>query len=134
MTGKPSVDDGMYLYSICLGREDIQPVMSVSSLDLSSYPLETFGAMYANFGIFGVIVGFWILGRIIGHTYYTMINSEHNKLFYILIYTSTIVSFQLSTLRVEQFIISYIKWCVIFEILVRVRIGEVGVYDEQKHS
>ena len=134
MTGKPPVDDGMYLYSICLGREDIQPVMSASSLDLSSYPLETFGAMYANFGILGVIVGFWILGRIIGHAYYSMINSEHNKLFYILIYTATIVSFQLSTLRVEQFIISYIKWFVIFEILVRVRIGEVGLYDEQKHS
>lgn len=119
---KPPVDDGMYLYSICLGRNDIVPTMPASSLNLSSYPLETFGSMYANFGLFGLVIGFFILGKVIGRSYLKMKQAEGNRLFRIVIYTTIVSSFQLSTLRIEQFIISYIKWFVIFFVLNSMRI------------
>ena len=115
--GKPPVDDGMYLYSICLGRGDIFPTMPTSSLNLSSYPLETFGSMYANFGVVGIVIGFFILGRIIGRSYIHLKSTDDNRLFNIIIYTTVVTTFQLSTLRIEQFIISYVKWMIIFWII-----------------
>lgn len=99
--GKPPVDDGMYLYSICQGRTDIMPVMKTSSLNGSSYPLETFGSTYANFGVFGVIIGMVFLGIVIGYFYKKLEKSNYN-LFYIIIYAQVIFGFELSTLRMFQ--------------------------------
>jgi len=125
---KPPVDDGMYLYSICFGRGDIFPTMPARSLNYSSYPLETFGSMYANFGVVGTIIGFYILGRIIGRSYRKLQKTENNRLFAIIIYTTVVTSFQLSTLRIEQFIISYVKWLLIFWLLSTIRLR--GIEEE----
>ena len=100
-SAKPPVDDGMYLYSICLGREDIMPIMPTRSLNLSSYPLETFGSMYANFGIIGVIVGMVILGIIINKAY-QRIERNNYRVLDIIIYTQMLFGFELSTLRIFQ--------------------------------
>ena len=99
--GKPPVDDGTYLYSICQGRTDIIPPMSFSELNGSSLPLETFGSMYANWGLFGLIFGMILLGGIYGYAYRKMKNSSYS-LFSVVIYTQIIFTFQLSTLRIFQ--------------------------------
>jgi len=100
-TGKPPVDDGTYLYSICQGRTNIVPPMSFGNLDGSSYPLETFGSMYANFGIVGLFVGMIVLGGIYGYAY-RKIKKNSYDLFSVVIYTQIIFTFQLSTLRIFQ--------------------------------
>ena len=98
---KPPVDDGTYLYSICQGRTDILPPMPFSELNGSSFPLETFGSMYGNFGLIGLLIGMVVLGGIYGYSYRKMVNSSYS-LFSVVIYTQIIFTFQLSTLRIFQ--------------------------------
>ena len=98
---KPPVDDGMYLYSICQGRTDIYPVMPVSELNGSSYPLETFGSMYANFGPIGVLIGMFLVGWVIGF-FYRKIQLSDYRLFYMILYTQVLTGFEISTLRIFQ--------------------------------
>lgn len=98
---KPPVDDGMYLYSICQGRIDIMPIMSTSSLDGSSYPLETFGSMYSNFGIIGLLFGMLLLGIVYGSIYRKMVKRNYT-LFWLIIYSQIMFGFELSTLRIFQ--------------------------------
>lgn len=98
---KPPVDDGTYLYSICQGRTDIVPPMPFNELNGSSFPLETFGSMYSNWGFCGVIFGMILLGGIYGYAYRKMQNSSYN-FFRVVIYTHIIFNFQLSTLRIFQ--------------------------------
>lgn len=98
---KPPVDDGMYLYSICQGRTDIHPVMRTSELNGSSYPLETFGAAYANFGIVGLMIGMLLLGIVISF-FYRKLNKTQYSFFSIIIYSQVIFGFEFSTLRIFQ--------------------------------
>lgn len=109
--GKPPVDDGTYLYSICQGRSDIVPPMPFSQLNGSSYPLETFGSMYGNFGLMGLFLGMIVLGGIYGYAYRKMKKNSYD-LFSVVIYTQIIFTFQLSTLRFFQ----------LFEIIVVLKI------------
>lgn len=104
---KPPVDDGMYLYSIGQGRRNIKPVMPTKSLDYTSWPLETFGSMYANFGPLGVLLGMLLVGLVIGWFYKKMVLSNFN-FFYIAMYIQILFTFEISTLRIVQIIISYI--------------------------
>lgn len=98
---KPPVDDGMYLYSICQGRNDIFPIMRTSDLNGSSYPLETFGSTYANFGTIGLIIGMLLLGIII-NSFYSRLQKSRYSFFSIIIYSRIIFDFELSTLRLFQ--------------------------------
>ncbi len=107
---KPPVDDGMYLYSICQGRTDIFPVMRTSALNGSSYPLETFGSTYANFGVFGVFIGMFLLGVVISFFYRKMQKSGYS-IFSIIVYSQVVFEFQFSTLRMFQlFQVIVIVW------------------------
>ena len=121
---KPPVDDGMYLYSICRGR-DIIPVMPARELDGSSFPLETFGSMYANFGMIGLLLGMVFLGIIIGYAYRKMVKSNFT-LFSIMIYTHILFNFQLSTLRIFQLFMTVVMtWIVVWSSqTIRLRISE----------
>ena len=98
---KPPVDDGMYLYSIAVGRKDVLPVMPFDELNGSSLPLETFGAMYANFGYIGLFVGMLVLGIIIGSVYRYMYIKRFSFVTVVL-YTNMVFTFHLSTLRIVQ--------------------------------
>jgi len=113
-TAKPPVDDGMYLYSICQGRTDIFPVMSTSDLNGSSYPLETFGSAYANFGVFGVIIGMILLGVVISFFYRKLQKSDYS-LFSIIIYAQVVFGFEFSTLRMFQLFQSIVIVWMIFK-------------------
>ena len=57
--------------------------------------------MYANWGVFGLIIGMILLGGIYGYAYRKMKSSSHS-LFSVVIYTQIIFTFQLSTLRIFQ--------------------------------
>lgn len=109
---KPPVDDGMYLFSIAQGNPNIKPVMPASSLDGTSWPLETFGSMYANFGTIGVLVGMLILGLIIGWSYKKMILSGSSFL-WLLMYVNVLFTFELSTLRIFQVFLSFVTLAIV---------------------
>ena len=98
---KPPVDDGMYLYSIAHSAKNIQPPMPTGKLNGSSWPLATFGAMYANFGPIGVIVGMLLLGIIISYFYRKMQLSDY-QFKYVIFYTIILFTFEISTLRIVQ--------------------------------
>lgn len=103
---KPPVDDGMYLRSIALGV-NARPPMPAKSLDGSSWPLETFGAMYANFGPLGVICGMFLLGIILSLWYKKMIKNNF-KFKYLIFYVMLLFTFEISTLRIVQLIMSFV--------------------------
>ena len=75
--------------------------MPFNQLNGSSLPLETFGSMYANFGVIGLFIGMTILGVIYGYSYRKMKRNSYS-LFSVVIYTQIIFTFQLSTLRMFQ--------------------------------
>lgn len=65
---KPPVDDGVYLFSIARGMR-AEPSMPYSQLTLSAWPLQTFGAAYANFHLVGVVACFFLLGAVLMAVY-----------------------------------------------------------------
>ena len=118
---KPPVDDGMYLYSIAQGRPNIKPTMPAKSLDGTSWPLETFGSMYANYGIPGVLIGMFILGLIIGWSYKKMVKSQFGFL-WLLMYVNVLFTFELSTLRIFQIILLYITLAIVASLAKRMHL------------
>lgn len=107
---KPPVDDGMYLYSIAKGKGIVKPPMPTKQLDGTSWPLETFGAAYANYGSIGVIVAMFLLGLILGQVFVKMIISKYGFA-YVTFYIIMFFTFELSTLRIVQSIIAF---CILY--------------------
>lgn len=103
---KPPTDDGMYLYSIGHGAK-VQPPMPTRKLNGSSWPLETFGAMYANFGLLGVMLGMFLVGCVISFLYRKMVFCDF-KFKYVIFYTLMLFTFEFSTLRIVQAIIAFL--------------------------
>ena len=103
---KPPVDDGMYLYSIAHGN-NVNPPMPTRDLDGTSWPLETFGSMYANFGFIGVIVGMFFLGYIISYTFKKMVYSNY-QFKYVIFYIIMLFTFEISTLRIVKALLAFI--------------------------
>lgn len=97
---KPPVDDGVYVRSIAEGM-NVEPNTSRQYLYKSSWPPETFGAMYMNFGIMGLIIGFMFIGFIYKQLYILMKKSNFSFI-YIYIYSYIIMNFELSNLRIVQ--------------------------------
>lgn len=64
---KPPVDDGMYIYSIALGRE-ITPSLPASHLNVTSWPPGNWIG-YANFGIIGLLFFSYLSGLVLRFTY-----------------------------------------------------------------
>lgn len=96
---KPPVDEGVYIRTLLEGRE-VNPNDSFKNLYPSSWPPETFGNGYMNFGVLGVLIFNFILGYIKGFLYHTMIK---NRLFiYIFIYSYVLINFEISNLRIVQ--------------------------------
>lgn len=96
---KPPVDEGVYIRTLLEGRE-VNPNDSFKNLYPSSWPPETFGNGYMNFGIMGVLIFNFVLGYIKGVIYNIMIK---NRLFiYIFIYSYTLINFEISNLRIVQ--------------------------------
>lgn len=97
---KPPIDDGTYIRTLAQGKE-VSPPTAYDELYQSSWPPETFGAMYMNFSVIGVAIGMFILGFIYNAAYNYMVKSNYS-LFSILIYGNIILNFHLSNLRIVQ--------------------------------
>ena len=102
---KPPVDDGMYLYSLAHGNK-VNPPMPTKDLDGTSWPLETFGSMYANFGFIGVVMGMLLLGCVISYTFKKMVYSDY-EFKYVIFYIMILFTFEISTLRIVQALITF---------------------------
>lgn len=107
---KPPVDEGVYIRTLLEGKE-VDPNDSFKNLYPSSWPPETFGNGFMNFGIIGVLMFNFILGYIKGFLYNIMISK---RLFiYIFIYSYTLINFEISNLRIVQtasVILLFIIW------------------------
>lgn len=114
---KLPVDDGMYIYSMALGRENVRPPMTSNELNLTSYPLETFGSMYANFGSIGIIFGYGALGYVIKRIYRRAVLRPN--FFTLHCYLLTFLTLELSVLRLVQFCQSVVITYFIFLIIKR---------------
>lgn len=109
---KPPVDDGVYIKSLVEGMS-VEPNTPYRLLYQSSLPPETFGNMYLNFGVLGIIIGMFLLGLIYKKAYDYMLETNHS-LFSILIYANIIISFQLSNLRITQLVSDVFLYVIIF--------------------
>ncbi len=97
----PSLDEGLYIYNIYRGNF-IEPPMILEQIYQNSFPPRTFGNGYINFGIAGVLIFFSIKGTLTGLAYKIMTKSNYNPIF-MYIYLIMIFSFQLSNLKLFEF-------------------------------
>lgn len=97
---KPPVDDGVYVRTLAEGWQ-VSPSTPYENMYPSSWPPETFGAMYMNFGVPGVFLGMYLLGIIYQAAYVYMIKSDYS-LHSMLIYGKILLNFQISNLRIVQ--------------------------------
>ena len=111
---KPPVDDGVYIRSIVAGIE-AEPGSPFSELFPSSLPPETLGASYMNFWLPGVIAGMYILG-VLRTAAFTYMRSSGESLLSILIYSHVVLSFELSNLRIVQFLTFLVMTALFFRI------------------
>ena len=98
----PSPDEGLYIYNLYQGKY-VEPPMLPGDAILNSWPPRTFGNGYMNFGIPGVFILFAIKGALLGFVYRFMKDSAYNPIF-IYLYLYMIFSFQLSNLKIFEFI------------------------------
>jgi oligosaccharide repeat unit polymerase len=117
---KPPVDDGMYIHAIATGR-DIRPPAPVHRLAGSAWPPSTFGAMFANFWIPGVLLGYFLLGRIYSFAYRRVEESNFAPEM-VLCYAIVMWTFQLSTLGISTTAISLLIVLAATTLLFRVRL------------
>lgn len=103
---KPPVDDGVYLFSIARGI-DAKPPTPYRNLTLSSWPLQTFGAGWANFHIFGVIAAFAVLGCGLGAAH-SSLSARHLSPLSVIFYGMLLWRFQLSNLGIVTSLIFYV--------------------------
>lgn len=103
LTTPPPIDDGMYIRTLFEGWQ-AKPSMSAENLYKSSWPPETFGAGYLNFGILGVIFFSLIKGLVTG-VFYRI--AKINKFEPISLFAMIMVSinFHLTNLRIVQFFV-----------------------------
>lgn len=80
--------------------------MPTKDLDGTSWPLETFGSMYANFGFIGVVMGMLLLGCVISYTFKKMVYSDY-EFKYVIFYIMILFTFEISTLRIVQALITF---------------------------
>lgn len=100
---KPSADDGLYIFNLLSGNK-IEVGTSYYSEDdfiVQSWPPSTFGAGYANFGQFGPLVLFFLLGIFIAIAYKKMINSNY-QFVYVFLYAYIFWRLHLSNLLIVE--------------------------------
>lgn len=98
--GKPIVDDGVYLRNIMAGY-DLKPLCTLADVPIkNSYPFSSNGALYANFGLPGMLLAFFLYGIVLTVIYQSLIHNSSSLTF--AIYYTVITSFELSALGLAQ--------------------------------
>jgi oligosaccharide repeat unit polymerase len=99
----PSLDEGLYLFNLFIGR-DVSPPMPLSLMYHNSWPMNTFGSGYANFGIAGVLIFFAFQGVLTGYIYKLSTKYKDNA-FILFIYLIMVFSFQISNQKIFEMMI-----------------------------
>lgn len=94
------IDDGVYIRTLFQGWTVVPPER-FEYMFPSSWPPETFGNGYLNFGIPGVLVFFLIRGFVVGLAYSSLVRSNWSPtLFFIFLFV--VFNFHLTNLRLVQ--------------------------------
>lgn len=94
------IDEGVYIYNLFLGRP-VSPPTPMEVMSWNSWPADTFGNGYMNFGVAGVIGFFFIRGLLISAAYNISRNAGHPPAL-LLIYLWMAFGFQISNLKITQ--------------------------------
>lgn len=113
---KPPVDDGAYLRTMVENNSILNPGIPYHQLYQSSWPPETFGNLYMNFWIPGVLVGMFFLGLIYRVSYQYVLREK--SILSILMYCSIVFSFHFSNLRIFQTFTDFIYYSFFFFVFV----------------
>lgn len=95
------VDEGVYIRTLAEGYYVSIPT-NYNELYQSSWPPETFGNAYSNFGIAGLLFFGLLLGSFHSFVYKSLMNSIANPMIYYA-YIFTLFNFHFSQLRIVQF-------------------------------
>ncbi|WP_168452761.1 Sec-independent protein translocase subunit TatA/TatB [Sphingopyxis microcysteis] len=108
----PSLDDGVYIYNLYLGRF-AEPPMSLELMAQNSWPPRTFGNGYMNFGFQGILLFFFLQGLVTGWTYKLVVRTGFNPVF-VFVYLILIFSFQMSNLKFTEMALILVGLLLIF--------------------
>lgn len=108
----PSLDDGVYIYNLYLGRF-AEPPMSLELLAHNSWPPRTFGNGYMNFGVPGILAFFFLQGYLTGWVYKLAVRTGFNPVF-VFVYLIFIFSFQISNLKFTEMALILVGLALIF--------------------
>lgn len=111
----PPIDDGVYIRTLAEGV-NVRPPTAFNAMYPSSWPPESYGSGYANFGVLGVFLFFWIKGLVCG------VISKWAKLngygpFSLVLFFSAILGFHISNLRLIQFAVLVVGMLIISVVL-----------------
>lgn len=99
----PQVDQGVYLKSIYLYQKDFRPPMPRKSVSATSWPTENLGFTMANFGWYGVLPSFLLLG--VAYSFvYRFVSKYFMNPVALLFYVQVIIQFNFSSLRLSFFV------------------------------
>lgn len=73
---KPPMDDGMYLYNMMRGFSISPNMARIELFFQTSVPFTQEGALYANFGVLGIVIGSFMIGIFYKHVYRIMLDSR----------------------------------------------------------
>jgi hypothetical protein len=73
---KPPVDDGVYLKAIAEGRP-VRPPLPARELPPTSWPMGNM-VPYMNFGVAGLLAGFFFVGIVVGAAYHYMREADYS--------------------------------------------------------
>lgn len=97
---KPPIDDGVYIRTLAEGIF-VKPPVSFEDMYPSSWPPETFGSGYMNFGLIGVILYFLLKGFISGLVF-SYAKSKKFQPIPLFLFFYVVINFHVSNLRVFQ--------------------------------
>ena len=123
-SAKPPVDDGLYIYNFMNGFYIVPPSNSFPLYN--SIPMSTQGSMYANFGIAGVFLGCYFIGKIYASTYLRLKNTKPDS-FLIICYFSIIYQLELSSLSITQTLIPIAFAFVFYKVCLRRTVVGTGI-------
>ncbi len=95
---RPPVDEGTYFVTSIVRGGDYKPLIARKKLREFSFPIENMGFAYANALWVGVIIFFFLQGKILALLYRKFINSKLNP-FWFYIYIFCVFNFNFSSLR-----------------------------------
>jgi hypothetical protein len=115
-TDKPPVDDGMYIVNHYYGYF-FQPSTPIRLMIQTSWPPGTMGIGYINFHFIGIILAYFILGRLMKMGYLIFTKMRYSPLI-LFFYSFLVVKFQLTNFYIF-YTISYVFLLIVLSIMIK---------------